>query len=244
MEFMANIALITAGGVGSRMGQDIPKQFLHIYDKPAIIWTLEAFQNHASIDAILAVCLEGWEQVLRSYIRQFNITKLQYIVPGGRTGQESICNGLFELERHFDGDSIVLIHDGNRVNVSSDIISDCIVKVRQYGNAISCIPCAEAIMETEDGVTSATLLPRERLRRTQTPHGFLLKDICQTYREAMEKGITDSVASCALMARLGKQIYFSSGSEKNIKLTTVEDIDIFKALLNATRSDWLKGRER
>lgn len=234
------IALITAAGVGSRMGQDIPKQFLHIYDKPVIIYTLEAFQNHPEVDVIAVVCLEEWKPVLRAYSRQFNITKLQHIVQGGASGQESIRNGLFELERHFDGDSIVLIHDGNRVNVSSEIISDCIVKVRQYGNAIPCIPCAEAIMETDDGVVSSTLLPRERLKRTQTPHGFVLRDICDVYREAMERGITDSVASCALMARFGKQIYFSAGSEKNIKLTTVEDIDIFKALLVAKRPDWLK----
>jgi 2-C-methyl-D-erythritol 4-phosphate cytidylyltransferase len=124
--------------------------------------------------------------------------------------------------------------------VSEDIISDCIVKTKKYGNAITVIPCAEAMMQTEDGVKSVGSYPRNRLKRTQTPHGFKLGDICQLHRDALEAGITNSVASCTLMIEMGKQVNFSAGSEKNIKLTTVDDIDIFKALLLAKRSDWLK----
>ena len=238
---MANIALIIAGGSGQRMGQDIPKQFINVDDKPVIIYTLEAFQNHANIDSIAVVCIEGWEQVLWAYAKQFNITKLQYIVHGGENGQDSIRNGLFELEKHFVKDDLVLIHDAIRPNVSQEIISDCIVKIKQFGNGVSCIPCAEAMMETEDGIVSTGSYPRSKLKRTQTPQGFLLGDICQLHRDALKAGITNSVASCTLMAEMGKQIYFSAGSEKNIKLTTVEDIDIFKALLQAKRPVWLKS---
>lgn len=234
------VALVIAGGSGARMHQDIPKQFLTVNEKPVIVYTLEAFQKHPEIDAIAVVCISGWENVLQAYAKQFDITKLQYIFPGGDNGQASIRNGVFGLEDHLNKDDVVLIHDAIRPMVSADIISDCIVKTKKYGNAITVIPCAEAMMETEDGIESIGSYPRDRLKRTQTPQGFKLGDICELHREALIKGITNSVASCTLMIEMGKKVYFSAGSEKNIKLTTVEDIDIFKALLLAKRSDWLK----
>lgn len=237
---MANLALIIAGGSGARMHQSIPKQFLSVNERPVIIYTLEAFQNHADIDAIAVVCIEGWEQVLWAYARQFNINKLKYVVPGGKNGQDSIRNGVFELEKYYDPEDIVLIHDSIRPMVSADIISDCIVKTKKFGCAIATIPCAEAMLQTEDGLSSTSSYPRDHLKRTQTPQGFPLGKICDLHRRALERGITNSVASCTLMIEMGEQVHFSMGSEKNIKLTTVEDIDIFKALLLAKRADWLK----
>lgn len=238
---MANIALIIAGGTGARMHQDIPKQFLTVNEKPVIVYTLEAFQKHADIDIISVVCIEGWENVLWAYAHQFNISKLKYVFPGGENGQASIRNGVWGLEKELNSeDNIVLIHDAIRPMVSQEIISDCIVKTKQHGCAIATIPCAEAMLETEDGNVSIGSYPRDRLKRTQTPQGFYLKNICDLHRHAIEKGITNSVASCTLMVEMGEQVYFSSGSEKNIKLTTVEDLDIFKALLQAKRSEWLK----
>ena len=237
---MANIGLVIAGGSGNRMHQDIPKQFITVHERPVIVYTLEAFQNHPEIDAIAVVCIEGWEQVLWAYVKQFNITKLKYVVPGGKNGQDSIRNGVYELEKHYDKDDIVLIHDAIRPMVSAEIISDCINKTRKYGDAITVIPCAEAMMQTEDGMVSTGSYPRDNLKRTQTPQGFRLGKICDLHRRALEAGITNSVASCTLMIEMGEQVHFSAGSEKNIKLTTVEDIDIFKALLKAKRSDWLK----
>ncbi len=235
-----NIALLIVGVTGNRMGQDIPKQFLTVNEKPVIIYTLETFQNHPQIDAIAVVCIKGWETVLQSYANQFNITKLKHIIPGGDCGQTSIRNGVYELERHYSKSDIVLIHDAIRPMVSDEIISDCIAITKEHGNAITCIPCAEAMLETEDSIISCGSYPRERLKRTQTPQGFKIGDICDLHRQALEKGITNSVASCTLMIEMGKQVYFSKGSEKNIKLTTVEDIDIFKALLASKRSEWLK----
>ena len=237
---MANIGLIIAGGSGARMHQNIPKQFLTVNERPVIVYTLEAFQRHADIDAIAVVCIEGWEQVLWAYANQFNITKLKYVIPGGKNGQDSIRNGVYELEKHYKSDDIVLIHDAIRPMVSAEIISDCIVKAKLHGSAIATIPCAEAMMQTENGVISSGSYPRDNLKRTQTPQGFPIGRICDLHRRALEVGITNSVASCTLMIEMGEQIYFSAGSEKNIKLTTVEDIDIFKALLLAKRSDWLK----
>ena len=237
---MGNIALIIAGGSGNRMHQDIPKQFLTVNEKPVIVYTLEAFQEHPEIDAIAVVCISGWEQVLQAYAKQFNITKLQHVIPGGENGQGSIRNGVYELEKHYDPKDLVLIHDAIRPMVSAEIISDNIRVALEHGNAITVIPCAEAMMQTEDGLVSVGSYPRDRLKRTQTPQAFHIGDIAELHRQALEAGITNSVASCTLMIEMGKQVYFSAGSEKNIKLTTVEDLDIFKALLAAKRADWLK----
>jgi len=235
-----NIALIIAGGSGARMQQDIPKQFINVNDKPVIIYTLEAFQKHADIDVIAVVCIEGWEQILSAYAKQFKITKLKHIFLGGDTGQASIRNGVFALEQNYNKSDVVLIHDAIRPLVSQEIISDCIIKAQKYGSAIATIPCAEAMLETGNQISAESSYPRENLKRTQTPQGFPVGNICDLHRRALKAGIYNSVASCTLMIELGEPVYFSCGSEKNIKLTTVEDIDIFKALLEASRAEWLK----
>lgn len=235
-----NIALIIAGGCGERMHQDIPKQFLTVDEKPIIVYTLEAFQNNAQIDAIAVVNLAGWDEVLRAYAKQYRISKLKHIISGGECGQASIRNGVFELEKHYSGDDIILVHDAIRPLVSQEIISDCIVTARRFGSAISAIPCAEAMLETDDGISSTGSYPRDGLKRAQTPQGFPLEKLCRYHRLALEKGITNSVASCTLAAELGEALHFSAGSSKNIKLTTVDDFDIFKALLTSKRETWLK----
>lgn len=235
-----NIALIIAGGAGNRMHQDIPKQFLTVNEKPVIIYALETFEKHPDIDAIAVVCIAGWDQVLWAYAKQFGIQKLKHIVPGGAQGQDSIRNGVFELEKHYSPNDFIIIHDAIRPMISAEIISDNVRVAQQYGNAITVIPCAEAMLETKDGLKSISSYPRNDLKRTQTPQTFHLKDICALHRKALEVGITNSVASCTLAVELGHEVFFSTGAEKNIKLTTIEDIDIFKALLEAKRSSWLK----
>ena len=227
-----NIALIIAGGRGMRMGQEIPKQFLTVNDKPVIAYTMEAFQKHPDIDAIAVVCVEGWESILSAYARQYHITKLKHIIPGGANGQGSIRNGVFELEKHYAPEDIVLVHDAIRPMVSQDIISGCIATAREHGSAIVTVPCQEAMLETSDQVSTNASYPRQNLKRTQTPQCFPIGTLADAHREALEKGITNSIASCTLMVELGRTIYFSHGSEKNIKLTTPEDIDIFRALLS------------
>ena len=227
-----NIALIIAGGRGVRMGQEIPKQFLTVNDKPVIAYTLEAFEKHPDIDRIAVVCVEGWETILRAYARQYGIEKLDLVVPGGENGQGSIRNGVYALEAKYGRDPIVVVHDAIRPMVSQDIISGCIATVRERGSAIVCVPCQEAMLETSDQRSTNSSYPRDRLRRTQTPQGFYLGELADAHREALQRGITNSVASCTLMVELGRTVYFCAGSEKNIKLTTPEDIDIFKALLS------------
>lgn len=235
-----NIALLTAAGGGTRMKQDIPKQFIHIDNKPIIIYTLEMFQQHPSIDKIIVVTLESWIDVLRAYAKQFNITKLELIVKGGTTGQESIYLGLLEILAHSDDQDTVLIHDGNRPMVSSEIISDSLATFKIYGSAVAAIPCTEAVFESEDSISSTTSIPRERLLRTQTPHTYRLLDLISAHEEANRNGIVNTAASCVLMQKLGKKVYFSKGSERNIKITTVDDITIFQALLHCKLEAWFK----
>lgn len=235
-----NIALIIAGGVGARMGQDIPKQFINVYDKPVIIYTLEAFQKHPSIDLIEVVCLDGWHDVLRAYCKQFGIAKLENIVSGGMNGQDSIRNGLYDIAmRHNASDDIVLIHDAIRPMVSQDIISDNIRVCKEKGNAITVVPCTAAMLKTYDSVSTTEQVPRDNLKITQTPQAFYINDIIDAHKEALSKGITNSVASCTMYIELGRELFMSKGSEKNLKLTTTEDIEIFKALLNAKKDDWI-----
>lgn len=235
-----NIALIIAGGSGQRMGQDIPKQFLNVHDRPVIIYTLEAFERHPNIDAIEVVCVDGWETILTAYCKQFNITKLENIVKGGDNGQSSIRNGIMDIASRHKLEDLVLIHDAIRPMVSEDIISDCIRVASKYGNAITSIPCMEAMLRTADGVSSREQIARDNLKRTQTPQAARLGELTEAHKRALEVGITSSVATCTMFIELGKTLYFSMGSEKNIKLTTTEDFEIFKALLSARHDSWLK----
>jgi len=237
-----NIALIIAGGSGNRMGQDIPKQFMYVDNAPIIIHTLQCFQQHPDIAIIAVVCLTGWETVLQSYANQYNITKLKYIFPGGSTGMESIHNGIFGLKEAGCADSdLVLIHDAVRPLLSQDIISSNIAICNSYGYAITGIKCREAILESIDGFSSSTSIPRDLLIRTQTPQTFTLKNIIEAHNEAASKGITDSVASCTLCAELGnREMHIVPGSEKNIKVTTIEDLEILKALMHTSKDQWIK----
>lgn len=237
-----NIAMIIAGGIGARTHQNIPKQFINVHDKPVIVYTLEAFQRHPNIDAIEVVCLEGWHDIVKAYARQFGITKLENIVNGGETGQDSIRNGLFDIaKRYHCDDDIVVIHDAIRPMVSADIISDNIRVCREYGNATSAIPCTSVMLKTEDSLVSEDQVPRENLKITQTPQSYFLNELIEVHREAVKRELLPSISSCALYIEMGKRVYLSAGSEKNIKITTSEDIEIFSALLQSTRPEWLHG---
>lgn len=235
-----NIALLTAAGTGSRMHQDIPKQFLHVRNKPILIYTLEAFQKHPSIDAIIVVGLERWLEIIWAYAKQFNITKLKWVIPGGKTGQESIYKGLMELNKYCIGSDIVMVHDGNRPMISQDIISDSLAKQKEYGSAVAVIPCVEVVFESADGICSKVNIPRDKLLRTQTPHTYTLEKLLWAHKEGLKRGIENTVASCDLMCRLGEMVYFSKGSERNLKITTVEDIEIFTSLLDYKKEEGIK----
>ena len=236
-----NIGMIIAGGVGVRTHQDIPKQFINVNDKPVIVYTLEAFQRHPNIDAIEVVCLEGWHDIVRAYSKQFGITKLENIVNGGKTGQDSIRNGLYDIQKRYHGeDDIVVIHDAIRPMVSAEIISDNIRVCREWGNATAVIPCTSVMLKTEDAIISNEQIPRENLKITQTPQSYYINELVEIHKQAVKRDLLPSISSCALYIEMGKKVYLSAGSEKNIKITTSEDIDIFSALIQMERPDWLR----
>jgi 2-C-methyl-D-erythritol 4-phosphate cytidylyltransferase len=241
---MSNIAVIIAGGSGHRMGQDIPKQFINVYDKPVLIYTLEGFQKHPQIDAIEVVCIDGWHDVLRAYAKQFNITKLKWIVSGGETGQESIRNGVYNLEGKAADDDVIVIHDGIRPLVDDSVLTDVLVKAAKFGNAVTSMPYNEQIfvISKEDETTTTQYIPRETLRRVSTPQAYRFDILDQKYHEAFEKqiGIFGSSYTNTMMVELGETLHFAAGSDKNIKLTTKDDLELFKAYLKADKDSWLK----
>lgn len=239
-----NTALIIAGGSGTRMGQDIPKQFINVHDKPVLIYTLEGFQRHPMIDAIEVVCIAGWENVVRAYANQFGIDKLRWIVTGGATGQESIRNGVYNLEGKCAEEDIVIIHDGIRPLIEPEVLTDVINKAQQYGNAVTSLPYNEQIfvIDENDETTTTKFIPREKLRRVSTPQAYKFGLLDSKYHEAFEKniGIHGSHYTNTMMVELGVRLHFAAGSDKNIKLTTKDDLELFKGYLSRERNNWLK----
>lgn len=237
-----NVAIIIAAGIGSRMGQEIPKQFVNVYDKPIIIYTLEGFQKHPLVDAIEVVCLDGWHDVLKAYAKQFNITKLKWVVSGGKTGQESIRNGVYNLEGKVSADDNIIIHDGIRPLIDEMVISDVIQKCQKFGNAVTSLPYNEQIFIKDNEETTTKYISRETLKRVSTPQAYKFDLLDSKYHEAFEKeiGIYGSSYTNTMMVELGVKLYFAAGSERNIKLTTTDDLELFKAYLNTEKSKWLK----
>ena len=228
-----NVAIIIAGGVGSRMGLDIPKQFVHVYGKPVIIYTLEGFQRHPEIDAIEVVCLSGWEETLRDYARQYGITKLKWVVTGGASGQESIRNGVYGLEGELAADDIAIIHDGIRPMVDSSVLSDVLRVCRLHGNGVTSTPYNDQIFRKLDDYSTREYITRETLRRVTTPQAYRYGLLLEGYRRAFAEGIgiTGSAYTNTMMVDLGHTLYFAAGSDKNIKLTSRDDLALFKAFL-------------
>jgi 2-C-methyl-D-erythritol 4-phosphate cytidylyltransferase len=239
-----NIAIIIAGGSGHRMGQDIPKQFINVHDKPVLVYTLESFQKHPQIDAIELVCIDGWHDIVWAYAKQFNINKLKWIVPGGSTSQESIRNGVYNLEGKVSEEDIIIVHDGIRPLVESSVLTDVIEKCHQYGNAVTSMPYNEQIfvVNHENKSTTNQYIPRETLRRVSTPQAYKFALLDMKYHEAFEKeiGIGGSDYANTMMVQLGETLYFAAGSDKNIKLTTKDDLEMFKAYLRMEKAPWLK----
>lgn len=239
-----NIALIIAGGSGQRMGQDIPKQFINVFDKPVLIYTLEGFQKHPQIDAIEVVCIDGWHDILWAYAKQFNITKLKWVISGGNSGQESIRNGVYNLEDKCSSEDIIIIHDGIRPLVEPSVLSDVIAKCKIHGNAVTSMPYNEQIfvIDEDDETTTSKFIPRETLRRVSTPQAYNFKLLDEKYHEAFEKeiGIHGSHYTNTMMVELGVKLHFAAGSDKNIKLTTKDDLEMFKAYLKSDKDTWLK----
>lgn len=226
-----NTALILAGGIGQRVGKDIPKQFLEVNGTPIIVYTLSVFQNHNDIDQIAVVCVKGWEDEIRKYIDVYKLNKIVRIIPGGSTSMESIMNGVFGISDIVSPEDNIIIHDSVRPLIDKHTVSDCISVCNEHGNGCASIPMQETIVKTEDRISGNINIDRSNIMRVQTPQAYRYDLLKKLYEEAKRQGITDSVYTNTLMLELGYTIFFSKGSPLNLKITTADDIDLFDVIL-------------
>ena len=241
-----NIGVIFAGGVGSRMhSKDRPKQFLEMYNKPIIVHTLEYFENHPMIDAIVIVCIKDWIPYLEKLLYKFRIDKVKKIVPGGETGQLSIYNGL-RAAKEIAGEekSIVLIHDGVRPLISENLITNNIETVMKHGSAITTAKVKETILVVNEGKSSIDYVPsRNNSRVAKAPQSFWLDDILKAHEKSLEEGETNCIDSCTMMQKYGYDLYLIDGPSQNIKITTPEDFYTMRAILEAKENEQIYGIE-
>lgn len=240
-----NIALIFAGGVGSRMhSKERPKQFLEMYNKPIIIHTLEHFENHPDIDAIVVVCVEGWTDYLQNLLYKFRIEKVKKIVTGGATGQLSIYNGLVAAKEVSGGkDTVILIHDGVRPLINSKLISDNIESVKKNGSAITTAVVKETILVVKEDSAIDYVPSRANSRIAKAPQSFWLDDILSAHEKSLNEGKNDFIDSCSMMQYFGKRLYLVDGPEENIKITTPQDFYSMRAILEAKENAQIYGVE-
>ncbi len=227
-----NTALILAAGTDARFEMDVPKQFVNVNNRPMIVYTLERFQEHPDIDEIVVVCLDGWQEMVRAYGKQFGITKLKAILPGGKNAQQSTYHGLDYMMQQMDmkqGD-IVVIHDAIRPMVSKDLISKSIQKCIKSGMGVAAIHVMDAIMRSEDGKSGFENIERNEIMKIQTPQAFDFKYIWDMHNQAIAQGKTGFWDNTGMLTSLGERIYFSEGSDFNMKVNTTEGVAMFKAL--------------
>lgn len=239
-----NIGVIFAGGVGARMHtyKECPKQFLKIYNKPIIVYTIEHFENCADIDAVVVACVEEWIPYMKELVEQYRLTKVKKIVPGGDTGQLSICNGInaaYEIAP--DEKVIVLIHDGVRPLINSQFLSENIACVKEHGSAITSAIVKETIVIAGDNGQVESVLERDRSRVAKAPQSFWLHDIMDAHRKANADKITNFIDSCTLMQHYGYKMHMIDGPYENIKITTPDDYYTMRAILEAKENSQIYG---
>lgn len=226
-----NVAVILAGGVGSRVGANIPKQFIEICGKPILAYTVEKFQEHPQIDAIEIVCISSYLDYMEEMKNKYSLDKVKWIAEGGSTFQESVMNGINNLRDKLEDDDIVLVHFGASPFVEEEIISDAIRVCRDKGNAISTTPFYVLSGIKDDDTKSSTWIDRDTIACMNSPHAFRYQYVYDLYQKAVETGVINEVEphTTTLMYQMGQTIYFSYGSQMNIKITTKEDLELFEA---------------
>lgn len=241
---MKKIAAIFAGGSGTRMGlKELPKQFLEIGGKPIIIRTLEYFENHKEIDEIYIACIESWIDYLEEKLKKFNINKVKKVIPGGTSAMDTQYVLLKEIEKHVDNDSIVLMHDGVRPFITSEVISNNIKSVKENGNAVTSISCNETILVSNDGKKVTSVPVRRETFTGQAPQSFVLKDIIDAHETVRvdNPNYTDIVDSCSLYIYLNKDIYLVEGNRGNIKVTNPVDVYLLMGLMEYRKDSEIMG---
>ena len=236
---MSNIAIILAGGDENLKERDVPRQFTNVYDKPVLVYTLESFQRHPQIEAIVVVCVSGWQSITWAYAKQFNISKLKWVVSGGKTSQGSIYNGIKHLEKIANMDDLIIIHDGIRPLVEEYVLSSVIETATKYGNGITSRPYNEQVfmIDEEDKESTKAYIHRRQLRRVSTPQAYQFGILDSVYHDAFDqnKGIGPSTYTNTLMVDYGYPLHFAEGSDRNIKITTIDDLGLFEAYIKSEK---------
>lgn len=226
-------ALILAGGNGTRVGEDRPKQFVEILGKPVLAYTVEIYQNNSKIEAIEIVCHSDWIDYVKNMVKQYGYNKVKWIVEGGDTFQQSVINGVNNLDNKLSDEDIVMIHYGASPFTEQIIIEDAIRVCKEKGMSVSCTPCYQLMGSNDDNNISLNWVDRDKYVQIACPQSFrygYLKDI---YRRAEEKNLLDTIEphTTSLMYALGDTVYQSYGNQGNIKITTKDDLRLFERLV-------------
>lgn len=236
-----NIALIFAGGTGQRMNSKTkPKQFLELYGKPILVYTLEVFDNHPEIDGIVLVVLEAWVDYTKSLISKYNLAKVTTVVSGGDTAFSSQRIGLKKVSELYGNDNVVLIHDGVRPLVDNDTISRNIDSVYKRGSAITVTPAIETITILSDSGEISQIIERSKVQMARAPQSFKLCDVLEAHQKA-EADNLEFIDSASVMKHYGYSLYTVQGSPENIKITTPNDFYTFRALVDASENSQIFG---
>lgn len=226
-----NIAMVLAGGSGTRMGIEIPKQFIEVEGKPLIIHTIESFQKNSSIDAIVMVCRSDYREKLTEWIDKYKLTKVKFIADNGDTRQLSVKNGLKAISGAVKADDVILIHDGARPLITDDIINRNIDGVKEFGAVNTVIPCTDTLVISKGGKSLEGVADRSIHYQCQTPQSFKYEVIIKAHRFAEEGGIDSATDDCQLVSKMGHNVHLVEGSKLNFKVTTREDLMILEAVI-------------
>ena len=226
-------AMVLAGGVGSRVGADRPKQFVEIFGKPVVVYTIEIFQKNSNIDAIEVVCHKEWKEYLINMIEQYNLDKVKWVTDGGETFQDSVMNGINNLKDKIKSDDYVLIQYGAAPFTSDKIVNDVIRVMQDKGSAVTATPCYQLLGSNDENATSKTWVDRDKYIQIACPYGFKYSYLLDIYKRAEERGLLETIEphTTSLMYALGDTLYQAYGDQTNIKITTREDLELFKIII-------------
>lgn len=228
---MKNYVILLAGGIGKRMGSDIPKQFLEVQGKPIIVYSIENFERNHQIDGIVVVCIKEWIERLWELVNEYSLGKVKWIIEGGNTGHDSIRNGVFFLKDKIEDKDFVIVHDAVRPVLPQKAIDEVIHVAHDKGNASSSVACHPPIVYTDDFVSGIKDVDREHVMLTASPQAFRYSLALECYEQAEEEDYHNSTFTSSLLIHCGKRVYFAKGTTSNIKITTKEDLALFEALL-------------
>lgn len=229
---MKNYVILLAGGVGKRMGADVPKQFMKVKGKPIIAYSIENFQRNEEVEGIVVVCVKEWQDYLKEIIEDYHLTKVMWITEGGNTGHDSIRNGVFFLKDKIQMDDYIIIHDAVRPILPQTAINEVIRVAHENGNASSSIACHPPIVYTDDFKSGIKDVDREHVMLTASPQVYRYGLALKCYEKAEAENKHNFTFTSSLLIHYGERVYFAKGTTSNIKITTKEDLALFEALLN------------